>query len=63
MRAPSQESSTFEVKVLISHLLGKVTEVFSSKLIKSSEPLIFVTTGSLAFQIVTIGTARIGLCT
>lgn len=63
VRAPPQESSTFEVKVLISHLLGKVTEVFSSKPIKSPEPLTFVTTGSLAFQIVTIGTVWIGLCT
>lgn len=49
MRKPLQESFTFEVKVLISHLLDKVTEVFS-KLIKSPEPLIFVTAGTLGLS-------------
>lgn len=49
VRKPLQESSTFEVKVLISHLLDKVTEVFS-KLIKSPEPLIFVTAGMLGLS-------------
>ena len=53
MSAPTQEIATFEVKVPISHLPGKVIEVFFSKLIKSPEPLIFDTTGSLTFQMVT----------
>lgn len=43
-------------QVLISHLLGEVTEVFCSKLITSPEPLIFVTAGTLDLQIVTIAT-------
>lgn len=47
MKATPLESSTFKVKVLISHLLGEVTEVFCSKLSKSPESLVFVKAGTL----------------
>lgn len=50
LQGTSPREFQFEVKVLISHLLGEVTEVFCLKLIKSPEPLTFVTASKLGLS-------------